>query len=151
NVYPQNLAPGVYNATLFITGGPQAGSFTLPITVTVTAFPPPAPVFPPPARVVPPPAPRAPVPPAAPAAPKVILQSLVNAARPDSTAVSPGSLAIIRGSLFKGKDVVVTFDGSPATMLSADDYSITVLLPAGLKTASQLQVTVDGEKSAVLP
>jgi uncharacterized protein (TIGR03437 family) len=141
NVYPQNLAPGVYNATLFITGGPQTGSFTLPITVTVTAFPPPAPVFPNPA----PPAP------APPAAPKVILQSLVNAARPDSTAVSPGSLAIIRGSLFKGKEVVVTFDGIPATMLSADDYSITVLLPAGLKTVSQLQVTVDGEKSAVLP
>ena len=49
NVYPQNLAPGVYNATLFITGGPQAGSQSLPVTVTVTAFPPPSPVFPNPA------------------------------------------------------------------------------------------------------
>jgi uncharacterized protein (TIGR03437 family) len=139
NVFPQNLAPGVYSATLFITGGPQAGSQTLPITVTVTAFPPPSPL------------PPAPVPPVPVPAPKVILQSLVNAARPDLTAVSPGSLAIIRGSHFKGKDVVVTFDGIQATMLSADDASITVLLPAGLKTVSQLQVTVDGEKSAILP
>ena len=140
NVFPQNLAPGVYNATLLVSGGPQAGSQTLPITLTVTSFPAPLPL---PTTTVPPT-------PVTPAAPKVILQSLVNAARPDLTAVSPGSMAIVQGLHLKGKDVSVTFDGIPATLLSADDESIKVQLPLGLKGVSQLQVTVDGEKSALL-
>jgi len=80
----------------------------------------------------------------------VILQSLVNAARPDLSAVSPGSMAIVQGSRFKGKDVSVTFDGVPATVLSADDESINVQVPLSLKGVSRLQVMVDGEKSAML-
>jgi uncharacterized protein (TIGR03437 family) len=145
NVFPANLAPGVYTATLIISGGTLAGSQTLPVTLTVTAGPAPLPPFPaptPPATTPPAPAP--------PAAPKVVVLSLVNAARPDLTAVSPGSLAIVKGSHLKGKDVTVTFDGIGATMLSGDDQSINVQLPLGLINSSQLQVTVDGEKSATL-
>jgi uncharacterized protein (TIGR03437 family) len=82
----------------------------------------------------------------------VILQSVTNAALPDSTAVAPGSLAIIKGSHLKGTTVSVTFDGTPAAMLSGDDSSITVQLPPALipGQTSQLQVTADGNKSAPL-
>ena len=45
---------------------------------------------------------------------------------------------------------MVTFDGIAAIVLSADDESIKVQLPSGLKGTCQLQVTVDGEKSAAL-
>ncbi len=139
-VSPQKVGPGVYNATLLIDGGPQAGSQTLPITFTVTAFPPPGPLPPTP------PAPPVPLP------SSIVLQSVGNAARPDSTAVSPGSLAIVKGSHLKGAKVSVTFDGIPATMLSGDDTGITVQLPPTLTPGlmSQLQVTVDGDKSAPL-
>jgi uncharacterized protein (TIGR03437 family) len=138
-VNPQAVGPGVYNATLLIDGGPQAGSQTLPITFTVTAFPPPTTL------------PTPPLPPVGPSS-TVVLQSVGNAARPDSTAVSPGSLAIVKGSHLKGTNVAVTFDGIPATMLTGDDSSVTVQLPATLTAglSSQLQVTVDGNKSAPL-
>jgi len=141
NVFPLNLAPGTYTATLTVDAGPQSGRQSLPISVTVTAAPAPA---------VTPPSPPAPV--VIPPAPKVVLQSLVNAARADLGAFSPGSLAIVKGSNFKGKDVAVTFDGLSATILSQDDQSITVQLPVslGFGNWSQLQVTVDGEKSAAL-
>jgi uncharacterized protein (TIGR03437 family) len=135
NVFPQNIGPGVYNATLIIDAGPQSGSKTLPITLTVTALP----TLPaPPAVVTPPPA--------------VLLQTVSNAARPDSAAVSPGSLAIIKGAHLQGKNVSVTFDGISATILSADDNSIEILLPASLASGAvtQLQVTVDADKSAPL-
>jgi uncharacterized protein (TIGR03437 family) len=136
-VIPQNVGPGVYSATLIIDGGPQAGSQTLPITFTVTAFPPPNPT---------------PTPTPTPAPSTVVLQSVTNAARPDSTAVAPASLAVIKGSHLKGATVSVTFDGTSAAMLSGDDTTITVQLPAALTPglASQLQVTVDGNKSAPL-
>jgi uncharacterized protein (TIGR03437 family) len=142
NVFPQNIGPGVYNATLLIEGGPQAGSQTLPITLTVTAFPPPSPMPTP----TPTPQPPAPTP------SSVVLQSLTNAARPDSTDVSPGSLGVVKGSHLKGTNVAVTFDGAPATMVSGDDTSVTVQVPPALTpgAASQLQVTVDGNKSAPL-
>ena len=138
-VYPQNVGPGVYTATLLIDGGPQAGSQTLPITFTVTAFPPTTPT----------PTPT-PTPTSTPSS--VLLQSVANAALPNSTAVSPGSLAIIKGSHLKGASVSVTFDGAAAAMQSGDDSSITVQLPPGLTpgVSSQLQVTVDGDKSAPL-
>jgi uncharacterized protein (TIGR03437 family) len=140
-VYPQNVGPGVYTATLLIDGGPQAGSQTLPITFTVTAFPP--------ANPTPTPAPT---PTPTPTPSSVLLQSIANAALPSSTAVSPGSLAIVKGAHLKGANVTVTFDGTAAAMQSGDDSSITVLLPTGLTpgVSSQLQVTVDGDKSAPL-
>ncbi|HTM52274.1 MAG TPA: IPT/TIG domain-containing protein [Bryobacteraceae bacterium] len=142
NVFPQNMAPGVYSATLIVSGGTQAGTQTLPISATITALPQP----PPSPTVVTPPAP-APVP--APA-PKVILLSLVNGARPDLSTVAPGSVAIVTGSHFQGKDVAVTFDGVPAAVLASDDESIQVQVPLSAKGTSRLQVVVDGEKSVVL-
>jgi uncharacterized protein (TIGR03437 family) len=144
NVFPQNLAPGVYSATLTVSGGTQAGTQTLPISVTITALPQP----PPSPTVATPPAP-APVP-VPPPAPRVILLSLVNSARPDLSTVAPGSVAIVTGSHFKGKDVAVTFDGLPATVIASDDESIQVQVPLAARGTSKLQVIVDGEKSAVL-
>ncbi len=126
NVIPQNVGPGVYNASLIISGGAQAGSQTLPITLTVTQFTPPPPT--------------------------VSIQSLVNAGNPASTAVSPGSLAILNGTNLQGKVVAVTFDGNPATIISSATGSITIQVPSSLSPGikSQLQVTVDGNQSAAV-
>src|SRR5439155_20212821 len=78
NVFPQRLtAPGVYSGTIIIDAG-LAGNRTLPVTATITA-PPSAPAVVPPAAIV----------------SSVNVTGLVNAARPDRTAVSPGSLAVV--------------------------------------------------------
>ncbi len=126
NVIPQNVQPGTYTANLIISGGAQAGSQTLPITFTVTQFTAPTPT--------------------------VSIQSLVNAGNPASTAVSPGSLAILNGTNLSGKVVTVTFDGNPATIISSATGSITIQIPSSLNPGitSQLQVTVDGNQSALM-
>ena len=140
NVFPLGLTPGVYSGSLIVDAGPQGGRQILPIKVTIT--PAPAPPTPAPPAIVP----------VTTILTKVGLQSLTNAARPDLTTVSPGSLAIVNGSNLKGKDVAVTFDGIAAPILSGDDRSISVQVPGSLRApaTSQLQVTVDGEKSVPL-
>jgi len=136
NVLPLGLSPGVYTGSLIVDVPPPGVRQTLPVRLTIIA-PPAAPVVTPPV----------------PAITKVGLLSLTNAARPDLTTVSPGSLAIVNGSNLKGKDVAVTFDGIAAPMLSGDDRSINIQVPGSLRSpgTSQLQVTVDGEKSIALP
>jgi uncharacterized protein (TIGR03437 family) len=120
----------VYTGVVIIDAG-QAGSRTLPVSVTIT-----------PAAATP-----------ATTAPAIVngvsVTTVSNAARPDLAAFSPGSLAIVNGSHLRGKDVAVTFDTLAATMISGDDASITVQLPAALRSGSaQLLVTVDGMKSS---
>lgn len=136
---PSKVPAGTYQATLLIDAGPFGGNVSLPITLTVTNFPPPPVVVPPNPPVVIP-------------TPTVLLRSLTNAARPDYAGVSAGSLAIIKGSNLQGKDVSVSFDGVPASILSATPDQIQVQLPAALppKASTQLVVTVDGNKSAPL-
>ena len=144
NVFPQNLAPGTYTGSLVVDAGAQVGHRTLPISVTITA------AAPPPTPVPPTPVPVPPV--VVPPAPTVVLSSLVNAARPDLGQFSPGSLVVLKGSNFKGTNVSVTFDGTAGTVVADDGQSITVQMPASLKSGitSQVQVTVDGDKSAML-
>jgi uncharacterized protein (TIGR03437 family) len=148
-VYPANIGPGTYAATLIIDGGPQAGSQSLPIKFTVNALPPAPTPTPTPA-----PAPTpTPAPAPTPAPPSVVVQSLTSAADPTSTTVAPGSLAVLTGSNLQGKAVSVTFDGIPATILSATSTSIEIEVPATLapNSASKLQVTADAGQSAALP
>src|SRR6185295_19383368 len=97
NVFPQSLAPGEYTGTLIIDAGSQAGSRTLPVKATITNGP--FPQIPP--DLFP---------------PSVVIQSLRSAARPDSAALAPGSLANVNGSHLKGSNVSVTFDSIPATV-----------------------------------
>jgi uncharacterized protein (TIGR03437 family) len=74
----------------------------------------------------------------------------MNAASFASGPVVPGSLATVKGSNLAGKDVAVTFDGTPATLLFTSDQQINLQVPSalGTKASSQMVVTADGNSSA---
>ena len=131
-IKPQNLAPGTYEATIVIDGGPVAGSKSLPVLLTVSALPAlPAP------------------PPVQPALPSVVVTSVTNAANFLPGPLVPGSLATLKGTNFSGGSVVVTFDGVPAKILFFNSGQINLQVPAALagKTSAQMIVTVDGSAS----
>jgi uncharacterized protein (TIGR03437 family) len=109
-----------------IDAGPLAGSATIPVTLTVQALPTP------------------------PAAPKVTVTSVVNAATFASTPLVAGSLATLMGSNLNGKAVAVTFDSLAATVLYNSATQINLQVPEGLasKSSASLVVTVDGSASA---
>ncbi|MBI3469817.1 MAG: hypothetical protein HY013_00495 [Candidatus Solibacter usitatus] len=125
---PGMLAAGTYEATIVVDAGPIAGTKNVPVTMVVTALPPP-----------PPP----------PAAPKVVVTSIGNSARPDSSTVAPGSRARLEGSGFVGQSTVVTFDGIVARLLSVEATRIELEVPPllGMKTSAILEVIVDSDKS----
>lgn len=122
-VSPQNLAPGLYLATLTIDAG-YAGSQSLPVKLTVTA-PPPA----------------------------VKIDSVSNAATYAPGPVAPGSLAMLKGSKLSGNTVAVTFDSLAARQFYNSDTQINLLVPPelGARASAQVVVTVDRAASAPFP
>ena len=122
---PGNLAPGTYNAVITVDAGPVSGTQTIPVTFVVSAGAPPA---------VPPPS----------------ISSVVNAASFAAGPVVPGSLTSVMGARLSGKNVAVTFDGTPAQVLFGNDSQLNVVVPAELaaKSTAQLVVTVDGVAAA---
>jgi uncharacterized protein (TIGR03437 family) len=122
---PGNLAPGIYKAILTIDAGPLAGSRDIPITLTVTAAPPPA-------------------------IPAPTVTSVLNAATFTSGALAPGSIATLMGTRFSGSNLSVAFDGLPAQVLFSNDTQLNVLVPVALasKTSTQLTVQSNGIQSA---
>jgi uncharacterized protein (TIGR03437 family) len=124
---PANLTPGTYQATLTVTGAPQPGSASVPITFVVTA------------------------PATASAVPTV--SSVVNGASFAAGPAVPGSIASLLGVDLSGKKVAVTFGGLPAQVLFGNDTQINVVVPNGLGniTSSQLVVVVDGASSLTQP
>jgi uncharacterized protein (TIGR03437 family) len=122
---PGNLTPGTYNAIVTINAGPLAGSRDVPITLVVTAAPPPP-------------------------VPTPTVAGIVNAATFAPGSLAPGSIATLMGSKFSGASLAVTFDGLPAQILFSNDTQINVLVPAALqsKTSAQLVVQVNGIASA---
>jgi uncharacterized protein (TIGR03437 family) len=124
----KNLSAGTYQATVTINAG-AAGIQTIPLTLTVAAAPPP----PPPTVIT----------------PTVTVALVVNAATFGQTPLVSGSLATVLGKNFTGKNLTVTFDGVPGTVLFSSDTQINLLVPAILaKTQATLVVTVDGASSA---
>jgi uncharacterized protein (TIGR03437 family) len=121
---PGSLTAGIYNATLTVDAGPVAGSRVVPITLTVTAAPPPV--------------------------PSPAVTTIVNGASFAPGYVAPGSIATIFGTKFTGTIVSVTFDGMPAKVLFANDTQLNVMIPMELgdRTSAKLVVTVDGLPSA---
>jgi len=121
---PGSLTAGIYNATLTVDAGPVAGSRVVPITLTVTAAPPPV--------------------------PSPAVTTIVNGASFAPGYVAPGSIATIFGARFTGAIVSVTFDGLPAKLLFANDTQLNVMIPMELgdRTSAKLVVTVDGLPSA---
>jgi uncharacterized protein (TIGR03437 family) len=127
----KSLGAGTYQATVTVNGG-AAGSQTVPVTLTVTADPPP-PVTPPVSG------------------PSV--SQVVNAATFGATPLVAGSLATVMGSRLTGKSVSVTFDDAPAKILWAGESQINLQVPAGLgaRSAARVVVTADGVSSAAVP
>jgi uncharacterized protein (TIGR03437 family) len=132
----QGLAAGTYTASVVVSAGSLAGSLTFQVTLAVTALTTsgtggtgggtPAP------------------------APSVIVSSVVNAASLASGPLVGGSLSTVLGSNLAGKNVAVTFDGNPATLLYTSATQINLQVPAAVasETSSIIVVTVDGASSA---
>jgi uncharacterized protein (TIGR03437 family) len=147
---PQGLAPGTYNAIVVIDAGPLAGSQNIPVSLTVQAAPvlPSSPTSAPGATGGSTPAP-APSTPAAPAQPAVVISQVVNAATFTATPLVAGSLGTLMGTNLGGKNVSVTFDGAPATVLYSSAQQINLRVPeVGSKNSASVVVTVDGNSSA---
>lgn len=123
----QTLTPGTYQANIVIDAGPQAGSHTVPVTLTVQAPPPPSP----------------------PPAPTVVISKIVNAATFLASPLVAGSVATLQGSHLSGKLVTVTVGGQPATILFQSDTQINFQVPPGLgsQSSANVIVTVDGVSS----
>jgi uncharacterized protein (TIGR03437 family) len=149
---PQGLAAGTYTANVVINAGPQFGSQSVPVTLTVR----PAPVVPapqPPSQPAPTPAPEPAPPapaPAAPAAPTPAVSSILNAASLLPAPMVPGSLATLKGSNFAGKSVSVGFDGIAAKVFYSDASQINLLVPSELRgrDSAMMTVKVDDVSSA---
>ena len=121
---PGTLAAGTYQATLTVNAGPLAGTKNIPISFVVSAATVPVPS----------------------------IQSAVNAATFASGPLAPGSIGTLMGSQFSGKNVSVTFNGTPGEVLFSNATQINLVVPAslGAATSAQVVVTVDGVASAPL-
>lgn len=151
---PQNLTPGAYSANLVIDGGPIAGNFTVPLSLTVQAAP----------TVTgagsggsgsgsgsPGSGSSGSGSSGAAATPQVKVSAVVNAATFQATPLVPGSLGTLMGSNFSGQKVTVTFDGNSAQLLYTSATQINLVVPASAgasSSQSNMVVTVDGASSA---
>jgi uncharacterized protein (TIGR03437 family) len=117
------MAPGVYNATITIDGGPLAGVRMIPVSFQVSAAEP-QPVVP-------------------------VVSGIGNAADPSIASIVPGSIATIFGENLDGRAVTVTFDEVPAEILYSDTRQINLIAPPAIagKTSAQMIVSVDGTAS----
>ncbi len=120
--YPNQLAPGSYQATLTVDAGPFAGAASVPINFTVTGANPGEPV----------------------------ITSIVNAASLQPGPLVAGSLATILGSSLDGNKVSVAFDGTAASLLYTSPTQINLQVPVALaaQTSANVVVTVNGQSSA---
>jgi uncharacterized protein (TIGR03437 family) len=121
---PKNLAPGLYQATITVNASPNQ-SAVVPVTFTITNATP----VPKPANVP-------------------TVAGVVNAASFTVVPAVPGSLTTIVGSSFGGKNLSVTFNNLPATILYSSDLQINVVVPdLGGAASAKLVVSVDGVDS----
>lgn len=118
---PSALAPGTYQATISVDAG-NAGSQSIPVTLTVTAS----------------------------AQPSIVISSIADAADFHPGPVAPGELASIFGGNFSGQNVSVMFGSVPAHLLYTGATQINLQVPPQLagQSSSQVLVTVDGSSSA---
>jgi uncharacterized protein (TIGR03437 family) len=119
---PAGLAPGVYEATLTIDAGFQAGVINLPVKLTVTQPVPPSP----------------------------IITSVINAATYQAGPLVRGSYGTIKGSNLLGTNVLVALDGTQASVSYDANDQINFIVPPTLtpRQSAQLTVTVNGVSSS---
>lgn len=113
--------PGVYEATLIIDAGPQAGTQMLPVTLTAAA-PPQQPIV------------------------RPEITGIANAADRRVTSIVPGSRAVLTGTRLKGgQQTLVTVDGVEAQVVRNTDAEIEFVVPEGVgfRTSAAVTVTVD--------
>lgn len=119
----QNLVAGTYQANIVIDAGLEAGSATVPVTLTVQ----PTPDHP---------------------APTVVISKVVSTATLAAAPLVPGSVATLQGSGFRGQMVTVTVGGQPASVIYSDDSLLIFIVPAALGgTSADVVVSVDGVES----
>jgi len=120
----QNLVAGTYQANIVIDAGLEAGSATVPVTLTVQ----PTPDHP---------------------APTVTISKVVSTATLAAAPLVAGSVATLQGSGFRGQTVSVTVGGQPAALIYSDDSLIIFVVPAGVssQTSADVVVSVDGVDS----
>lgn len=119
----QNLVAGTYQANIIIDAGIEAGSATVPVTLTVQ----PTPDHP---------------------APTVVISKVVNTATLAAAPLVPGSAATLQGSGFRGQTVTVTVGGQPASLIYSDDTLLIFIVPAALSgTSADVVVSTDGVES----
>jgi uncharacterized protein (TIGR03437 family) len=118
NVDPSALTSGLYQATITVDAGPQVGSKTVLVTLTVDA--------------------GLPVP---------VISEVVNAATFQPGPLVAGSLGTVTGSNLAGKHVSVTFSSVPAQLLYTSRTQINLRVPVdlGFMQSAQMVVTVDGQ------
>jgi hypothetical protein len=127
DVLPVNLAPGTYQADLVVTGKANAGEIQFPITIEVTAPPPPNPTVPPP-----------------------VVTGVFNAANRVPSPVAPASLAVVLGGVFT-EPAKVTVAGVPARVLEATADTLLIEIPATLPDAPQASIVVDVDSRLSAP
>lgn len=125
DVLPADLTPGTYQADLVLTGQANAGEIQFPITLVVTAPPPP----------------ELPVP---------VVNGIFNAANRIPGPLAPSSLAVVLGSQFS-ETAKATVAGVPAQVLSAAADALVIEIPATLPDAPQSSVVVDVDSRLSAP
>ena len=135
NANAQSLAPGTYTANITVNGGPLAGSASFPLTLTVSA-----------ATTTSTGSGTGAGTGTGTGSNVVTVSAVENAASFASAPVVAGSLTTLMGSNLAGKNVSVTFDGVPATLLYTGASQINLEVPASVasETTSNMVVTVDG-------
>ena len=126
DLFPDKLpGPGTYQASIIIDAGPVTGTKTVPVTFTILPNP---------------------------ALTNPAITSVSMAAVTTETAIVPGSLVTLKGTLLGGKNVAVKMDSLAATVVSASMDQITFQAPLALagKNSASLVVTADGKDSPPL-
>lgn len=121
NIVPGTLPPGVYDGLIYVDAGPTAGNASVAVTLYLSSQ-----------------------------GPTPVVINAVNPANMTPGILVPGSEAAILGGRLSGNNISVTFDDSPARVLSSvSDTQLNVQVPYNLagQTSALIVVTIDGSSS----
>ncbi|HEY3740370.1 MAG TPA: hypothetical protein VGL53_11020 [Bryobacteraceae bacterium] len=121
NIVPGTLAPGVYDGLIYVDAGSTGGSATIAVTLYLSSQ-----------------------------GPTPVVINAVNPANMTPGVLVPGSQAAILGGRLSGNDISVTFNNSPARVLtSVSDQQLNVQIPYNMagQTSALIVVTIDGSSS----
>lgn len=120
------LAPGIYEASILVDGGPLSGSVTLPVRMEAKL-------------------------PGPPTRPPPILTSVTHGATFERSPLAPGTIATLFGSRFTGDKVEVRVSELPARIFFKNDTQINFEIPQILLTGGSVNVVVNVDSQNSLP